>query len=408
VDEGGGAGTRAALDSRGLSKERVFFQGSGWGTDAPAVLEDPDEVLRVEADRPGGLDALLARLDEVSASGDPDRIAVGFLSYEAGVWLEGSRSLFRAPERTPLAWFGLFRLRERRALEDSPQPNASPFSEPISSLERETWADGVRSIRHAIERGDVYQVNLTRRMTVTGTVEPFSLASALFRENPVPFALSIESEGFSIVSNSPELLFDLDSGQATLESRPIKGTIARGTDAEADDRARGELLQSTKDAAEHIMIVDLIRNDLGRCCRPGSVLVSRLRTLLTFRHLHHLESTIVGRPAEGTRLSDVFRSLLPGGSITGAPKRASLGLIHALEPCARGPYTGATGYVRGTGRAVFNVAIRTAVLGPQEIDYHAGGGIVWDSDADLEWTETEIKSREFHAVLEEMNATSRR
>ena len=382
-----------------------MFQGSGWGTNTPLVLEDPDEVLRVEAGRPGDLDALLARLDEVSASDDPDRIAVGFLSYEAGVWLEGSRSFFRAPERTPLAWFGLFRLSKRRALTKSPQTYPSRFSDPISTLGRETWASGVCSIRHAIERGDVYQVNLTRRMTLGGSVDPFGLAQAIAAENPVPYALAIESESFSIVSNSPELLLDLDAAQGTLESRPIKGTIARGIDAQADERARGELLASKKDAAEHIMIVDLIRNDMGRCCRAGSVRVSHLRTLLTFRHLHHLESTVVGRTAEGTRLSDVFRSLLPGGSITGAPKRAALGLIHALEPCARGPYTGAIGTVRGDGRAIFNVPIRTAVVGPRRIDYHAGGGIVWDSDAALEWNETETKSREFFAVLAAMNAT---
>ncbi|MEO6327240.1 MAG: anthranilate synthase component I family protein [Thermoanaerobaculia bacterium] len=388
-----------------MATERVLFQGSGWGLESPLLLEHPGEVLRVEAGRPEGLEPLLERLDEVAASGDGNRIGVGFLSYEAGVWLEGSRSLFRAPERTPLAWFGFFDLARARALTTGSAPPASPFSAVTSTLEPAAWAAGVGAIRAAIEQGDVYQVNLTRRMTVAGSVDPLTLARSLAAENPVPYALAIEAESFAIVSNSPELLLDFDAARGTLESRPIKGTIARGVDAPADSRAIDALLESAKDAAEHIMIVDLIRNDVGRCSRPGTVRVPRLRTLLTFRHLHHLESTITGETAAGTRLSHVLRAMLPGGSITGAPKRASLRLVHSLEPCARGPYTGAVGFVRGDGRAVFNVPIRTAILSPGLIDYHAGGGIVWDSDAALEWTESETKSREFHAVLAALDAS---
>lgn len=147
------------------------------------------------------------------------------------------------------------------------------------------------------------------------------------------------------------------------------------------------------------MIVDLIRNDLGRVAEPGGVRVARLGSLRTFRHLHHLESLVVARLESGVRLSDLLRATLPGGSITGAPKRAALGFIRRTEPCARGAYTGVAGYVRGNGRAVFNVAIRTAVVHDRLVDYHAGGGIVWDSDPAAEWEEAETKSREFEAVV---------
>ena len=147
------------------------------------------------------------------------------------------------------------------------------------------------------------------------------------------------------------------------------------------------------------MIVDLVRNDLGRVCEAGSVHVPDYRAVRSFRHLHHLESTVSGTLRRGGRLAELLAATLPGGSITGAPKRAALGFIRRLEPVARGPYTGAAGYVRGDGTAVFNVAIRTARVANDEVVYHAGGGIVWDSDPLLEWEETETKSREFFRAL---------
>jgi anthranilate/para-aminobenzoate synthase component I len=147
------------------------------------------------------------------------------------------------------------------------------------------------------------------------------------------------------------------------------------------------------------MIVDLIRNDLGRVCRAGSVHVPDFRSVRSFRHLHHLESTVNGVLRPETRLSDLLLATLPGGSITGAPKRAALGFIRKLEPVPRGPYTGAAGFVRGDGTAVLNVAIRTALVDSSTVAYHAGGGIVWDSDPLREWEETETKSREFFRAL---------
>jgi anthranilate/para-aminobenzoate synthase component I len=143
------------------------------------------------------------------------------------------------------------------------------------------------------------------------------------------------------------------------------------------------------------MIVDLVRNDLGKVARTGGVSVPHLEIVKSFRHLHHLESTVAAHLLPTATLSDLFLALFPGGSITGAPKRAALSFIHELEPIARGPYTGAAGIVRGDGTAVFNIPIRTAVLSGAGVDYHAGGGIVWDSDPEAEWEETQVKSREF-------------
>ena len=342
------------------------------------------------ADRPEALPSLLGWLDGVATSGDPDLFAAGFLTYEAGVFLEGSHRLCRPPEKTPLAAFSLFRLSNGGAPPARADGGLLVLGEEPG--ERERWAASIGAIREGIARGDVYQVNLTRRLRALGEISPGTLAERLHRENPVPYAMTFEGDGYAVVSNSPELFLDVDLALRRGTSAPIKGTLQR-----AEDPAR--LVASAKDGAEHVMIVDLVRNDLGRVSVPGGVTVPRLRTLKTFRHLFHLESLVAGRLRSDVALSDVLLATLPAGSITGAPKRASLRFIRELEACPRGVYTGAVGYVRGNGRAVFNVAIRTAVVTPGAVDYHAGGGIVWDSDAGLEWDETETKSRELFAVI---------
>ncbi|HQR45387.1 MAG TPA: anthranilate synthase component I family protein [Thermoanaerobaculia bacterium] len=381
---------------------RALFNGDGWGLAAPLFLDGGEG--RLQADTPEQLPAVLSSLDAVAASGDPGLIAAGFISYEAGVLLEGSRELFRDPDGAPLSAFGLWRLRDAAGRAPAPGDAAFPFRDlrratAQPSLSPEAWSRGVGTIRDGIARGDVYQVNLTRRTRIRASADPVALAEALFRENPVPYAMTLAGEGWAVVSNSPELFLDADLDAGRAASGPIKGTVARGGSAAEDAAARSWLLGSAKDAAEHVMIVDLIRNDLGRVAEPGGVRVERLGTLRTFRHLHHLESLVAARLAPGVRVSDLLRATLPGGSVTGAPKRSALGFIRRVEPCARGAYTGAAGYVRGNGRVVLNVAIRTAIVHGGVVDYHAGGGIVWDSDAAREWAEAETKSKEFEALL---------
>lgn len=383
---------------------RVRFDGSGWGFPGAFAPAPPLEEFVVPADAPENLGALLEWLDEVSSSGDQRRVAAGFLSYEAGVWLEGSRRLCRPPDRTPLAAFALFQAHAR----PSPLPALPVEAAPARSgpdLDRLCWDARVEEIRGAIARGDVYQVNLTRRQRVGDhPLLPESLAGALYHENPVPYAMTVQGEDWAAVSNSPELFLSVDLRAHTAVSAPIKGTIARAAGYEEDNAAKARLLASEKDAAEHVMIVDLVRNDLGRVASPGGVDVPRFRRVLTLKHLHHLESTVRARLAKGVRLSDVLRATLPAGSITGAPKRAALGLIHRLEPAPRGPYTGALGWVRGDGAAVFSVGIRTAVVSAAGVEYHAGGGIVWDSDPAAEWEETVTKSREMGAAVRSLVA----
>ena len=354
------------------------------------------------------LPSVLAALDAVAESGDPHLLAAGFISYEAGVWIEGSTDLVRSHDVLPFSEFSVFDTRKADRARRAPAPPAASPSFTLEesagaqrSLSSAEWARGVRAIREGIARGDVYQVNLSHRTRFAARVEPFALAGELFARNPVPYAVTLATPEWAVVSNSPELFLDVDLGARRVITKPIKGTVARGASPAADADARAWLLASAKDRAENVMITDLLRNDLGRVAIPGGVETTALAELRTFRHLHHLESTVEARLAPRTRLSDVLRATLPGGSITGAPKRAALGFIRRLEPVARGAYTGAAGYVRGDGRAVLNVAIRTAVVSGDTVDYHAGGGIVWESDAGAEWQETLTKSREmesFHAA----------
>ena len=349
----------------------------------------------MEADRPDQLGPLLERLDAVAASADPDLFAAGYLSYEAGVRLEGAPGDFRPPDLGPLGLFGVFRRDRGTVFDDAAIPSPPPSRERsvVSSLDRAAWAAAVAGIRDGIERGDVYQVNLTRRMAAEGRFDPDVLAAGMWRENPVPFAVHIRDADLSIVCNSPELFLDADLRYGVARSGPIKGTAPRG-DLGAASAARA-LLASEKDLAEHLMIVDLVRNDLGRVARAGGVSVPVLRGLKELRHLVHMESVVEARLRPGIRVSDLLRAAFPPGSVTGAPKRAALSFIRALEPVPRGPYCGAAGYVRGNGEVLLNVAIRSAVVFPGWVHYHAGGGIVWDSDAAAEWDETVVKSIEF-------------
>ena len=394
-----------------MSSPAVLLRGPGWRLPGPLELNNPLEVHAVAPDRPGDLPELLAWLDDVAASGRPERIAAGYLTYEAGVALEGSTALFRPPS-TPLAWFALFDTATRPALASSQGPleerperdddRAAPAggfaTGTAADMDLTEWTIAVGTIREEIARGDVYQANLTRRTARELRILPRRLADLLWNDNPVPFAICIETGRQAVVSNSPELFLDVDLDSRRVASAPIKGTVPRLIDG-TEETACETLLASEKDAAEHLMIVDLIRNDLGRVCEAGGVHVPTFRAVRSFRHLHHLESTVAGTLRPETRLSDLLIATLPGGSITGAPKRAALGVIRKLEPVARGPYTGTAGFVRGDGKAVFNVAIRTALVDGGTVSYHAGGGIVWDSDPLLEWEETETKSREFFRAL---------
>lgn len=262
----------------------------------------------------------------------------------------------------------------------------------VAGIDASDYRRRVELIRALIRDGEVYQVNLTRSFRITGTVDPLELHLALLGDEPPHCSAFMNCGSWSVASASPEtfLTFDRRTGVAT--SRPIKGTLRR-TSSPAKDHAR--LLGSRKDAAEHLMIVDLVRNDLGKVAPPGNVRVTGFRSVLELRHVLHLESEIDARGLEDVPFDLLFSSLFPAGSITGAPKHAAVKAIRELEPESRGVYTGAIGFFDQSGRSEWSVAIRTAVVSPFEARYHAGGGVVWESDAAAEEEETLDKARAF-------------
>ena len=254
------------------------------------------------------------------------------------------------------------------------------------------YLERVEAARRYIAAGDIYQVNLSQRFCVPLPADGLAVYRRLRRASPAPFAAYLDAAGgVEVLSSSPERLLLLDGEQ--LETRPIKGTRARGRDATEDARRAAELQASAKDAAEHVMIVDLERNDLGRIAEVGSVAVPELARLESYSHVHHLTSSVTARRRPGIGLDATLRAMLPGGSISGAPKIRALEIIDELEPTVRGVYTGAIGYFSAHGRCDLNVAIRTITIAGGRAFAHVGGAIVHDSVAEAEYLETLHKAR---------------
>lgn len=253
--------------------------------------------------------------------------------------------------------------------------------------------------RHAIQRGidythagDCFQVNLAQRLLAPFTGQPIELYSQLRQQSPAQCAGYFDTGDFVIASSSPERFIQL-SADGLMETRPIKGTRPRGSTPEQDSKLAQELEHSTKDRAENVMIVDLLRNDLGRVAEYGSVLVPELCRLESNAAVHHLVSVVRGQLRTGLTPFDVLQATLPGGSITGAPKVRAMEIIAELEPTTRGAYCGCLGYISFSGAMDTNILIRTFTLGRGWAQFPVGGGIVADSDPDAEYAETLHKAR---------------
>ena len=270
------------------------------------------------------------------------------------------------------------------------------------------YLEGFAAIRDGIAAGDFYQVNLARRLeaTLEGPTSAIGIAALAWRlfeglrhTQPTAFgALMPVDEQTWLVSGSPECLLDWCASSRTARSYPIKGTTSRAS-GEADGALATALAASAKDQAEHVMIVDLVRNDLGRVAVPGTVAVSRLFAELPLRTLRHLVSEVCCQVAPEHHLADLVGALFPGGSITGAPKIAAMKALDRLEPFQRGLYCGSLGVMRGGRSARFSILIRSAVLSPHGLTYCAGGGIVADSSPEAELAETDLKALAMNAAL---------
>jgi para-aminobenzoate synthetase component 1 len=267
-----------------------------------------------------------------------------------------------------------------------------------STFTHRGYLDAVGKVREYIVAGDIFQANLSQRFQARLREPPFELYRRLRRRNPAPFAAYLAFGEVTVLSASPERFLRLDpDGQ--VETRPIKGTRPRGLGPMHDAALGRALAESVKDRAENVMIVDLLRNDLSRVCRPGSVRVPELFALEQHPTVHHLVSTVLGELEPGADAVDLVRAAFPGGSITGAPKVRAMEIIAELEPTRRGVYCGSIGYLSASGALDTSIVIRTFVLRDGELYFQAGGGIVADSDPELEYRETLDKAAGLIATL---------
>jgi anthranilate/para-aminobenzoate synthase component I len=416
---------------RGVPDDRIVFDCDrpgaalleGWSDDAGwrVLLPWPDDVRQLawsDAHQwKRELDAMerdTSVNDAAASIGAPFLGGwVGFIAYEAAATEEAARPRDEHPPEPPL-----FFAHHRAGIVVDPNGAAFLFA-PVGeaqayvaridgtsfalqtrahrqhavrdSLDSGRYAGAVETIRTAIRDGDVYQVNLTRALTVTHSGDAAALYRALTGAIPPRMSAFIRTPRCVIASASPEVLLQFDRINGVAETRPIKGTVRRQGD---DAREIAILLDSAKDAAEHLMIVDVSRNDLGKVAPPGCVSVTDYRRVRTLESVHHLESAVKATGLRDCSIAEVLGALSPAASITGAPKRAAVQMIRHIEPVARGVYCGSIGFI--TSRKVeMSVAIRTAIVTADEMRYHAGGGIVWDSNADAEDDETRAKSAAF-------------
>jgi para-aminobenzoate synthetase component 1 len=403
---------------------------------APAAGDDPLADAR----------RLAARLADDSVPGSPPFLGglVGYLAYELGDALERLPPAPPDDQDLPLlrlalhdwviawdhrrneAWLGgraldgngvrlgrrLDEVRARlRGGRRAEHPNANPDADDelafVSSLDRRSYEAGVQTIRRRIADGDIYQANLTRRLSTSFSGDPWPLYRRLRTGDPALFSAFVDlgdgapghhsaagaapARPRAILSASPEPFLAVDR-DGRVSTDPIKGTRPRGRTRDEDRRLARELLASAKDRAENVMIVDVLRNDLGRVSRPGSVRVPRLCRLERTAAVQHLVSTVTSRLAPRRDAFDLLRAALPGGSITGAPKIRAMEILRELEPTRRGPYTGALGWIGPDGAMATSILIRTFVADGTNLTLHVGGGITWHSDPAAEWQETVAKA----------------
>lgn len=361
-------------------------------TGAASLFANPSRVIvaREPVEVPAALSALQAAL----ASGHH---LAGYLSYELGMVLEPSlRHLLPAERALPLLWFAQFDappLDLDRAHAEALWPRERVYTTPPTfEWNRAAYRERFESVMASIRAGDVYEANLSMRAHFKLTGDPRALYARLRERAKAPCGAFVDDGQRQLLSLSPELFFTLDTN-GTITVRPMKGTAPRDANRARDQALREGLRNSAKNRAENLMIVDLLRNDLGRIARTGSVEVQNLFAVEAYPTVYQMTSTIRAKTLPGCRIDQVLEALFPSGSVTGAPKIRAMQVIRAIEDSPRGVYCGAIGAFAPDGSARFNVAIRTITLTGREGELGVGGAIVADSTPDLEYDECLLKAR---------------
>lgn len=403
---------RTVLVTRGLKTEIRSANGHR------ASLADPFDLLAeaLGPPRPGveglpfcggalgyfGYD-LARRLERLpSLARDAEAIpemAVGIYDWALVVdHAERRTRLFASDQSSLREYWGLL----SRVPEGRPGPRTSyrVLDRATSNMTHGRYLEAVARIKQYLAAGDCYQVNLARRFAVPAEGDPWAAYRQLRALNASPFGAYLGTPECQILSSSPERFLRVRAGE--VETRPIKGTRPRGDEPAEDRRLAEDLRLSQKDRAENLMIVDLLRNDLGKVCALGSIRVPRLFEVESFARVHHLVSTVTGRLAEDRTSLDLLRACFPGGSVTGAPKLRAMAIIEELEPHRRGVYCGSIGYLGFDGAMDTNIVIRTLVHSAGRTRLWAGGGIVFDSDPESEYQETCQKAAALLDLLERM------
>ncbi|HZY63885.1 MAG TPA: aminodeoxychorismate synthase component I [Edaphobacter sp.] len=357
-------------------------------------------VQTISAHRLDEIPKLFCRIEESLAEGF---YVAGFLCYECGYHFERVGNLHLVNDDLPLAWFGIYRkplifdhaagyLDGNAPISEAPSfsAEAEHFESVNLVLGKQAYCEKIETIKEYIRQGDTYQVNFTSSVEMPSQEDTAATFTRLLRQQPVAYSALLNISGHQILSLSPELFFRTEDGKIT--TRPMKGTMRRGLDLAEDRQAAINLQNDEKNRSEHLMIVDLLRNDLGRICNMGSVQVEDLFSIEHYRTLLQMTSTVSGKLRTGLHWYDIFKAMFPSGSITGAPKIRTMQIIRELEENARGIYTGAIGYIAPDGSSAFNVAIRTLHMRAGKISMGVGGGIVADSIPDEEYSECLLKA----------------
>jgi para-aminobenzoate synthetase / 4-amino-4-deoxychorismate lyase len=350
------------------------------------------------------LDEMPQLFSQIEAAAAEDLYVAGYLSYECGYHFEKFTGSLPRAAGPPLAWFGIYSMpaifdhaqgcflgTAPALLSQESKETAGPAAQGLTlEIGKAEYCDRILEIKARIAAGETYQVNFTDKISFSPPSSPAATFAALAKQQPVAYSAFLNVAGHHILSLSPELFFRSNAGR--IVTRPMKGTMSRGLDAVEDAQAAVHLQNDEKNRSEHVMIVDLLRNDLGRICNTGSIQVDGLFSVERYETLLQMTSTVSGILRPKISYYDIFRSLFPSGSVTGAPKIQTMEIIRKLEREPRGVYTGAIGFISPGGTSVFNVAIRTLVIRNGRAQMGVGGGIVADSDPEDEYRECLLKA----------------
>ena len=326
--------------------------------------------------------------------------AIGGFSYTMKSLLFPHLNFKSYKSNLPVIWFAKPKIIHKYQLDrtDFTHNNISiKLLKDIPTMEK--YKEDVSLIKKYHEKGDIYQINYTNPKLYNIEVSPFNLYLSLRKIAKPSYGIYINAKNFQLLSASPERFFNTKND--TIKTYPIKGSRKRNKNSIVDQKIKTELYNSVKDRSEHLMIVDLLRNDLGKICKYGTIQTKNLYKVQSYETIHHMVTEISGKLLNELKESSIINALFPGGSITGAPKERAMEIIDLIENYDRKFYTGSLGYIKSNGEIDMNIAIRTMTISNKKGEYPVGGGIVWDSDPKLEWYEAHDKS----AILKNINIT---